>query len=72
MDGKTIRIATDVGGTFTDLVYFETDQKNGATRITTAKTDTTSPDFENGVLNVLEKAGVEPKAVNFLPTALPS
>ena len=65
MDGKTIRIATDVGGTFTDLVYFETDQKNGATRITTAKTDTTSPDFENGVLNVLEKAGVEPKAVNF-------
>lgn len=61
---KTVRVATDVGGTFTDLVAFE----NGpdGMRITTAKTDTTPPDFEQGVLNVLEKGGINPSSVDFL------
>ncbi|MDO8361210.1 MAG: hydantoinase/oxoprolinase family protein, partial [Devosia sp.] len=35
-------------------------------RIITAKTDTTPPDFEKGVLNVLEKGGIDPKAIDFL------
>lgn len=65
MAGKTIRVATDVGGTFTDLVCFETDQQTGDWRIITAKTDTTPPDFEKGVLNVLEKGGIDPKAIDF-------
>ena len=47
------RVATDVGGTFTDLVCFETDQDSGASRIVTAKADTTPPDFEKGGLDVL-------------------
>lgn len=66
MANKTIRVATDVGGTFTDLVCFETDHATGDARIITAKSDTTPPNFEQGVLNVLEKAGVDPKAVDFL------
>ncbi|MBL0372364.1 hydantoinase/oxoprolinase family protein [Rhizobium sp. KVB221] len=66
MSGKTIRVATDVGGTFTDLVCFETDHQTGVSRITTAKSDTTPPNFEQGVLNVLEKGGVDPKSVDFL------
>ena len=33
-----LRVATDVGGTFTDLVYFEIDEKSGkALSIKTAK-----------------------------------
>jgi N-methylhydantoinase A len=54
----TIRAATDVGGTFTDLVYFFTDPDTGVQEIVTAKADTTPPDFEQGVLDVLAKSGV--------------
>ncbi|MEO1226044.1 MAG: hydantoinase/oxoprolinase family protein [Pseudomonadota bacterium] len=63
---KIIRVATDVGGTFTDLVSFETDTATGEASVVTAKSDTTPPDFEVGVLNVLEKGGVDPAAVDFL------
>jgi len=66
MGNKTIRVATDVGGTFTDLVCFETDQTTGKSTIRTAKSDTTPPDFEKGVLNVMEKGGVDPSTVDFL------
>ena len=66
MANKTIRVATDVGGTFTDLVCFETDLATGESRIVTAKSDTTPPNFEQGVLNVLEKGGVDPATVDFL------
>ncbi|AUM74628.1 hydantoinase/oxoprolinase family protein [Paracoccus jeotgali] len=65
MTDKTIRVATDVGGTFTDLVCFET-RKGAPPRITTAKSDTTPPEFEKGVLNVLELAGVDPAEVDFM------
>jgi len=65
MAGKTIRVATDVGGTFTDLVCFETDA-SGESRVVTAKSDTTPPNFEEGVLNVLEKGGVDPAGIDFL------
>ena len=58
MNGATVRAATDVGGTFTDLVYFSTDPETGAQRIVTAKSDTTPPDYEQGVMNVLRKSGV--------------
>ncbi len=66
MADKTIRVATDVGGTFTDLVCFETDPSTGDSKVVTAKSDTTPPDFERGVLNVLEKGGVNPAEVDFL------
>ncbi|MFT4185423.1 MAG: hydantoinase/oxoprolinase N-terminal domain-containing protein, partial [Rhizobium sp.] len=58
MGETTLRIATDVGGTFTDLVYFETDAKTGRQVVKTEKSDTTPPSFEQGVLNVLAKAKV--------------
>jgi N-methylhydantoinase A len=54
----TVRAATDVGGTFTDLVYFFTDPDTGTQEIVTAKSDTTPPDFERGVMEVLAKGGV--------------
>ena len=59
------RVATDVGGTFTDLVAFET-RADGTMEIVTAKSDTTPPDFETGVLNVLAKGGVAPETIDFL------
>ena len=65
MSATTRRVATDVGGTFTDLVAFETDA-DGELTITTAKSDTTPPNFEAGVLNVLEKGGIDPASVDFM------
>jgi N-methylhydantoinase A len=41
MKQPTIRAATDVGGTFTDPVYFRTNPKTRKQEIVTAKTDTT-------------------------------
>jgi N-methylhydantoinase A len=61
----TIRVATDVGGTFTDLVYFETDDQTGAQSVRTAKVHTTPPNFEEGVLNVLAKGKVDVESVAF-------
>jgi hypothetical protein len=58
--------ATDVGGTFTDLVYFSTDPETGRQSIVTAKSDTTPPDFEVGVMNVLGKSGVSLEQIDFL------
>lgn len=63
---RTIRAATDVGGTFTDLVYFVTDPETGAQEVSTAKVDTTPPDFERGVMNVIAKSGVALEDVAFM------
>ena len=38
-----IRVATDVGGTFTDLVYFVADPETAVQKIVTAKAATTPP-----------------------------
>lgn len=54
-----IRAATDVGGTFTDLVYYEVDAATGrGGTVRTAKVDTTPPRFEAGVMKSLERGGV--------------
>jgi len=54
-----IRAATDVGGTFTDLVFYEIDAAAGrGATVRTAKVDTTPPNFEAGVMKSLEKGGV--------------
>ena len=66
MTATSIRVATDVGGTFTDLVAFEVDEATGRSSIRTAKSDTTPPDFERGVLTVMERANVDAAAVDFL------
>ena len=57
-NATTMRVATDVGGTFTDLVCFESGPGEGNSKVHTHKSDTTPPDFENGVLDVFDKAGV--------------
>lgn len=64
MSKSSRRVATDVGGTFTDLVAIES--LSDGLKITTAKTDTTPPDFETGVLNVLAKGGIAASEVEFL------
>lgn len=50
-----MRVATDIGGTFTDLVYL--DEKTGVLGL--GKASTTPPAFELGVLRVLETSGIE-------------
>jgi N-methylhydantoinase A len=54
-----MRIATDIGGTFTDLVALD---QNG--KVYTVKGDTTPPDFERGVIQVLEKSGIDLSGVS--------
>ena len=66
MSNWITRVATDVGGTFTDLVRFDVDPESGQSRVTTAKTATTPPDFERGVLEVLRKGGVRLSEIDFL------
>ena len=61
---EVLRIATDVGGTFTDLVYLHISPK-GEQQMGTAKSDTTPPDYEMGVMKVLEQADLDPSAVDF-------
>lgn len=48
-----MRVATDIGGTFTDLVAVDA---KGRTILT--KSHTTPPNFEEGVINVMEKSGI--------------
>src|SRR5262249_34658252 len=64
--GAAIRVATDVGGTFTDLVYFTTNPETGVQEVVTAKSATTPPDFERGVMDVLAKGDVPLEDVAFL------
>ena len=66
MASPNVRVATDVGGTFTDLAYFETDTQSGEQRVRTAKVDTTPPDFERAVLELLRKAEVPFSDIGFL------
>jgi len=50
-----LRVATDIGGTFTDLVYVTPDGEVG-----TAKSHTTPGQFEKGVMDVIEASHVAP------------
>lgn len=58
-----IRAAGDVGGTFTDFVYF--DANVAQSTVKAVKTDTTPPDFERGILDSLKKSGVNPAMLDF-------
>ncbi len=53
-----MRVATDIGGTFTDLVAID---KKG--RLILEKSHTTPPHFEQGVIDVLRKSGVAPESI---------
>lgn len=54
-----MRVATDIGGTFTDLVYLDESGRMGV-----AKSDTTPPNFEQGVLDVIEKSGISKEEIH--------
>ncbi|MFF2876420.1 hydantoinase/oxoprolinase family protein [Gottfriedia sp. NPDC057991] len=54
-----MRVATDIGGTFTDLVYVDDAGNFGI-----AKSSTTPPKFEQGVINVIEKSEIDQKSIN--------
>lgn len=51
-----MRVATDIGGTFTDLVAVDA---QGKTILT--KSHTTPPNFEEGVIDVIKKSGIRPE-----------
>jgi N-methylhydantoinase A len=50
-----LRVATDIGGTFTDLVYVTSQGEVG-----TAKSHTTPAQFEKGVMDVIEARHISP------------
>ena len=54
-----MRLATDIGGTFTDLVYL--DEKAGTVGL--AKASSTPPTFGDGIMDALKKSGVAAEAV---------
>ena len=54
-----MRVATDIGGTFTDLVCV--DEHTG--ELWSTKTSTTPARFEQGVLDALRKAGTDPASI---------
>ncbi|MYE84996.1 MAG: hydantoinase/oxoprolinase family protein, partial [Gammaproteobacteria bacterium] len=61
-----MRVATDVGGTFTDLVYYEVDRTSGRIAVlNTVKTHTTPPNFEEGVLAAIDKAALDQGSIAF-------
>lgn len=61
-----IRLATDVGGTFTDLVFYEVDAARGVVDgVQAVKAHTTPPNFEKGVLAAVEKAEIDEQSIDF-------
>src|SRR5690625_2731486 len=54
-----MKVATDIGGTFTDLVYVNEEGKIG-----TAKSHTTPHSFDEGVINVINESGINPEAMD--------
>ena len=61
-----MRVATDIGGTFTDLVCLEFDEKTGKPKgVKVAKSDTTPSNFEQGILDTIRKGNIDLKEVNF-------
>ncbi|WP_103070218.1 hydantoinase/oxoprolinase family protein [Aquimarina sediminis] len=61
-----MRVATDIGGTFTDLVCLEIDKESGKPiGVNVAKSDTTPSNFEQGILDTIEKAKIDLNQINF-------
>ena len=54
-----MRVATDIGGTFTDLVYINEEGEFGV-----AKSHTTPPNFDEGVIDVIRKSELNQEAIS--------
>lgn len=61
-----MRVATDIGGTFTDLVFFDYDKKNKeVTNVKVSKSSTTPGEFEKGILNTIKKIDLDLNTIEF-------
>jgi len=60
-----MKLATDIGGTFTDLVYL--DEATGELGL--AKASSTPANFATGIMDTIAKSAVDPKAGSTLSTA---
>jgi len=56
---RRLRVAVDIGGTFTDLVAYDEETQ----RLITVKTPSTPPEFIQGVMDALKKAEVNPQEI---------
>lgn len=54
-----MKLATDIGGTFTDLVYMN--EQTGELGL--AKASSTPPGFAKGIMDAIAKSGIDPKSV---------
>jgi N-methylhydantoinase A len=61
-----LRVATDVGGTFTDLVGVQTGPDGDGQRLITAKASTTPGHFERGVIDVIDKSRITAGEIDLL------
>ncbi len=61
-----MRVATDIGGTFTDLVFFDYDKKNKEVKqVKVSKSSTTPGEFEKGILNAIDKIDLDLGTIEF-------
>lgn len=61
-----MRVATDIGGTFTDLVFFEYNKANKeVTNVKVSKSSTTPGEFEKGIINAINKIDLDLKTIEF-------
>jgi N-methylhydantoinase A len=61
-----MRVATDIGGTFTDLVFFDYDRETKEVRkVEVSKSSTTPGEFEKGILNAIEKIDLDLSTIDF-------
>src|SRR5699024_6246532 len=54
-----MRVATDIGGTFTDIVYVNNEGENGV-----AKDNTIRKNYEEGVMNVIHKSDIHTESID--------
>ena len=62
----SMRIATDIGGTFTDLVCLEFNKETETPiGVKIAKSDTTPSNFEQGILDTIKKGKIDLNEIDF-------
>jgi N-methylhydantoinase A len=61
-----IRVATDIGGTFTDIVYYEHDEETDTvSQVASWKCDTVPEDLTSGVMTAIDGVGLSPSEIEF-------
>ncbi len=61
-----IRVATDIGGTFTDIAFCEVDERTGAVSLVQSwKCDTVPDDLTAGVMDAIHGAGLSARQIGY-------